>query len=430
MTPAARISAAIEVLDDLARRRRPASEALKDWGLSHRFAGSKDRAAIASLVYDTMRRRASSAFVMGSEAPRALVLGTLALMRGLDLAAIEALCDGGRFAPAPLDAQERERLARPSLDDAPAHVAGDFPQWLEEKLTEAFGHELVAQMQACAARAPVDIRVNALKSERGGLQDALAHLAPIETPHAPFGLRIAPDADGRGPALQSEPEFVKGLFEIQDEGSQLAALLTGVTAGEQVIDLCAGGGGKTLAMAAMMDNRGQIFATDSDKRRLAPIHDRLARAGARNVQVRTPRGAEDPLADLTGSADCVLVDAPCTGSGTWRRNPDAKWRMRPGSLEQRLNEQRQVLDRAGDLVKAGGRIIYVTCSLLPDENDGAITQFLARTPAFSVMASRECLQAAGLGDLADHVRFTRYGVQFTPYLTGTDGFYIAVLRRD
>jgi len=429
MTPAARISAAIEVLDDLGRRRRPASEALKDWGLSHRFAGSKDRAAIASLVYDTLRRRASSAFVMGSDAPRALVLGMLSLMRGLDLAAIETLFDGGRFAPALLDAQERERLARPSLDDAPAHVAGDFPQWLEEKLKDAFADELVAEMQACAARAPVDIRVNVLKSARGALQDALAHLAPIETPHAPFGLRIAPDADGRGPALQSEPEFVKGLFEIQDEGSQLATLLTGVTAGEQVIDLCAGGGGKTLAMAAMMDNRGQIFATDSDKRRLAPIHDRLARAGIRNVQVRTPRGAEDPLVDLTGSADCVLVDAPCTGSGTWRRNPDAKWRMRPGSLEQRLNEQRQVLDRAGDLVKAGGRIVYVTCSLLLEENDGAIVEFLARAPAFSATDSRERLHAGGFGYLSDHVRFTRYGVQFTPYLTGTDGFYIAVLHR-
>ncbi len=428
MTPAARISAAIEVLDDLARRRRPASEALKDWGLSHRFAGSKDRAAIAALVYDTLRRRASSAYVMGSDAPRALVLGTLSLMRGLDLTAIEALCDGGRFAPAPLDAQERERLTRPSLDNAPAHVAGDFPQWLEEKLQEAFQGDLVAEIRACAARAPVDIRVNTLKSERGALQDALAHLAPIETPHAPFGLRIEPGPDGRGPALQSEPEFVKGLFEIQDEGSQIAALLTGAGAGEQVIDLCAGGGGKTLAMAAMMDNRGQIFATDSDKRRLAPIHDRLARAGARNVQVRTPRGAEDPLADLAGSADCVLVDAPCTGSGTWRRNPDAKWRMRPGSLEQRLNEQRQVLDRAGDLVKPGGRIVYVTCSLLPEENDGAITRFLGGNPAFSVTSARECLPAAGLAHLADRVRLTEHGVQLTPRLTGTDGFYIAVLR--
>jgi 16S rRNA (cytosine967-C5)-methyltransferase len=428
MTPAARISAAIEVLDDLARRRRPASEALKDWGLSHRFAGSKDRAAIASLVYDTLRRRASSAHVMASDAPRALVLGTLALMRGLDLAAIEALCDGGRFAPAPLDAQERERLAQLSLDNAPAHVAGDFPEWLEEKLAGFFGPDLVAEMQACAARAPVDIRVNTLKSERGTLQDALAHLAPIETPYAPFGLRIASGADGRGPALQSEPEFVKGLFEIQDEGSQLAALLTGLTAGEQVIDLCAGGGGKTLAMAAMMENRGQIFATDSDKRRLAPIHDRLARAGVRNVQVRTPRGAEDPLADLAGSADCVLVDAPCTGSGTWRRNPDAKWRMRPGSLEQRLNEQRQVLARAGDLVKPGGRIVYVTCSLLPDENDGAITEYLARNPGFSVIAPEQQIARTGLARLVEHVRFASHGVQFTPHRTGSDGFYIAVLQ--
>src|SRR5262249_12768712 len=165
-------------------------------------------------------------------------------------------------------------------------------------------------------------------------------------------------------AVHAEPAFIKGLVELQDEGSQLAALLAGAKPGEQVVDLCAGAGGKTLALAAAMDGRGQIYATDQDKRRLAPIHERLERTRVGNVRVRTPRGEEDPLADLAGKADLVLIDAPCTGVGAWRRNPDAKWRVRPGSLEVRQQQQQAVLDAAAALVKPGGRITYVTCSVL------------------------------------------------------------------
>src|SRR5215203_847397 len=237
-------------------------------------------------------------------------------------------------------------------------------------------------MQALATRAPLDIRANTLKATREQVQDGLAHLTPVWTPHSPVGLRVALGEDGRGPALHSEPEFLKGWFEIQDEGSQLAALLTAVKPGEQVVDLCAGAGGKTLAMAALMANKGQIYATDSDQRRLAPIHDRLARAGVRNVQVRTPRAKADAVTDLDGKIDCVLVDAPCTGIGTWRRNPDAKWRLRPGSLEVRRNEQTTVLDRAAGLVKPGGRIVYITCSILPEENDDMLSAFLENHAGF------------------------------------------------
>ncbi len=185
-------------------------------------------------------------------------------------------------------------------------------------------------------------------------------------------------ADARSPAIHAEPAFIKGLIEIQDEGSQLAALLADAKPGEQVIDLCAGAGGKTLALAAAMDNKGQLYATDDDKRRLAPIHARLERAGVRNVQVRTPRGAADVLADLAGHADLVLIDAPCTGTGSWRRNPDAKWRVRPGALEQRMKEQAELLDRAATLVKPGGRIAYVTCSVLAEENGDQVRGFLGR----------------------------------------------------
>jgi 16S rRNA (cytosine967-C5)-methyltransferase len=429
MTPAARISAAIEVLADIEARRRPAADALKDWGLAHRFAGSKDRAAIASLVYDALRRKSSAAWLMADASPRATVIGMLRLQRGMTAENIAGLFSGERHAPPPLSEAERERLTDGSLQDAPAPIAGDFPEWIEPSLARAFGDDLVAEMQALAARAPLDIRVNPLKATREEARAALAHLSPTDTPHSPLGLRIATGEDGRGPALQAEPEFLKGWFEIQDEGSQLAALVTAAEPGEQVVDLCAGGGGKTLALAAMMDNAGQVYATDGDPRRLAPIHERLKRAGARNVQVRTPRGRADAITDLDEKIDCVLVDAPCTGSGTWRRNPDSKWRLRPGSLETRRKEQAAVLDRAAALVKPGGRIVYVTCSVLPEENDGAVTGFLERQNDFKAMPVEDVLARAGLGHLAAAVRTTSHGLQMTPRVTGTDGFYVAALRR-
>ncbi|WP_414471217.1 RsmB/NOP family class I SAM-dependent RNA methyltransferase [Microvirga sp. M2] len=430
MTPAARISAAVEVLDDIESRRRPAAEALKDWGLSHRFAGSKDRAAIASLVYDALRRKASAAWIMGENTPRAVMLSMLRLQRGMDAGAIAALCSGERFAPEPLSDGERANLAAASLKGAPAHVAGDFPEWIAPSLEGLLGEDLVPEMQALATRAPLDLRVNTLKvSSREEAHDALPHLGAVETPHSPLGLRIAPSEDGRGPAVQAEPEFIKGWFEIQDEGSQLAALLSAVKPGEQVVDLCAGGGGKTLALAAMMENHGQIYATDGDTRRLAPIHDRLSRAGVRNVQVRTPRGGADPVSDLDGRIDCVLVDAPCTGVGTWRRNPDAKWRLRPGSLEVRRKEQATVLDRAAALVKPGGRIVYITCSILPEENDEALEGLLQRAPGFETVKAEALLASAGLSNLSTVVRLTKHGIQLTPGTTGTDGFFVAALKR-
>jgi 16S rRNA (cytosine967-C5)-methyltransferase len=430
MTPAARLSAAIEVLADIDIRRRPAGDALKDWGLAHRFAGSKDRAAIASLVYDALRRKASAAWIMGEGSPRAVLLGMLTLQRGMTPEGVAALCSGERFAPEPLSDDERRRLESARLEGAPPHVAGDFPDWIEPSLRAIFGDDLVPELQALATRAPLDLRVNTLKAgSREEIHDALPHLGAVETPHSPLGLRIRPSEDGRGPAVQAEPEFLKGRIEIQDEGSQLAALLSGVKPGEQVVDLCAGGGGKTLAMAAMMANHGQVYATDSDARRLAPIHERLARAGARNVQVRTPRGRSDAVTDLDGRIDCAFVDAPCTGCGTWRRNPDAKWRLRPGSLETRRTEQAAALDRAARLVRAGGRIVYVTCSVLPEENDEAVAGLLARFDGYRVVPSADVLARAGLSPLAEALRFTSHGLQMTPLRTGTDGFFVAVIER-
>ena len=431
MTPAARLSAAIEVLADVDARRRPAADALKDWGLNHRFAGSGDRAAVAGLVYDTLRRRASAGWVMGEGTPRATLLGMLRLERGFDVDAIAALADGARFAPAPLSADERTRLAQADLASAPPPIAGDYPEWLDAQFARVFGDARAQELAALAARAPLDLRVNTHKADRDKAMAALPGVHCEPTRWSPVGLRIRLAAAAKSPAIHAEPAFLKGMVEVQDEGSQLAALLAGAACGEQVVDLCAGAGGKTLALAAAMENHGQVYATDSDKRRLAPIHARLERAGLRNVQVRTPRGDADVLSNLAGRADLVLIDAPCTGIGVWRRNPDAKWRMRPGALAVRQKEQEAALDRAVPLVKPGGRIAYVTCSVLAEENDDQVRQFLARHPGFAVLPPAQVCDA--LGERAYLFRravlMSEAGLLMTPLRTDTDGFFVSVLRK-
>jgi 16S rRNA (cytosine967-C5)-methyltransferase len=426
MTPAARLSATIEVLSDLDARPRPVNEALKDWALAHRFAGSGDRAAIGALVHDALRRRASSRWIMQSDTARATALGMLVAARQQSIEDISLLCDGSRFAPDPLSETERHALANASLSGAPSHVQGNYPEWLEPEFTAAFGEEAAAEGQALAERAPLDLRVNTLKTIRAKALPALVEYEARAGQFSPDAIRVPPRADGRIKPVQADPLFLKGMVEIQDEGSQIVARLAGAEAGMMVLDLCSGGGGKSLALASLMNNKGQIFATDVDSRRLAPIHDRLSRAGVRNVQVRTPRAGVMPLEDLVGRMDIVFVDAPCTGVGTWRRNPDAKWRIRPGSLDVRVKEQREVIDHAVKYLKPNGLLCYVTCSLLPTENDAQIEALLTRSPGFEVA---DAALPGDMPELQPSMRQTRFGHLLTPHRTGTDGFYIARLRK-
>ena len=430
MTPAARLSAAIEVIADIDARRRPAADTLKEWGLAHRFAGSGDRAAIAGIVYDALRRRASSAFVMGAETPRAIVIGMLKLERGLDAGAIAHLFDGARFAPEALDAAETQALAHGSLADAPPHVAGDYPDWLDPHFARVFGDERAEEAAALARRAPLDLRVNTLSADRAAVAEEFSEYAAQPTRWSPWGLRILVPAGAKSPAIQAEPAFLEGRIEVQDEGSQVAALLTAAEPGETVLDLCAGGGGKTLALAAMMNRSGRLIATDLDKRRLAPIHDRIERARAK-VEVRTPRLDKDVLSGLANNVDLVVIDSPCTGTGTWRRNPDAKWRMRPGALEQRMKEQAEVLDRAAGLARPGGRVAYITCSVLAEENGDQVRAFLARQPNFAVVPPAQVVTrlAEEAGAFAAAALMSAEGVQMTPRRTGTDGFFVSLMTR-
>lgn len=423
-----RVSAAIEVLADMENRKRPAAEALKDWGTAHRFAGSGDRAAIGNLVFDALRIRASSAHLMGEESPRALVLRALIDLWGMSPEDVATLCDGGQFAPQPLSAAETAGLQNTLPDDAPSPIKGNYPDWLAADFERAFGAHAAAEGAALATRAPVDLRVNTLKADREKVLKALSRHQPDATPYSPDGIRIAAGTGpSRSPHVEAEAGHGKGWFEVQDEGSQIASLIAGATPKAQVIDLCAGAGGKTLALAASMKNTGQLYAYDADRMRLRPIFERLKRAGVRNVQV-LEGGDPAVLSPLEGKMDLVLIDAPCTGSGTWRRRPDAKWRLSEANLQTRLEEQRTVLEEGAPLVKPGGLLAYVTCSVLPSENQDQITALLERHPDFTPEPWRPAWEASMPVPPPEGASGDNYLVM-TPRSFGTDGFFVALLRR-
>jgi 16S rRNA (cytosine967-C5)-methyltransferase len=435
MRDGGRIAAAIEVLEDVARTRRPVQDSLRDWGLAHRFAGSRDRSAIGNLVFDVMRRQRSLGAVMGDDGPRALVLAAYIRLWGRDLATLDATLAEDRHAPAPLSGDERVALLRPVPDDAPEVVRADVPDWLEASLRRSFADRFLVECDALAARADLDLRVNTLKADRNEVVAALSEMNAIPTAWSPVGVRVpSGPADDKPPFVSAELSFKKGLFEIQDEGSQLAALIAASGSDGQVVDLCAGAGGKSLAMAAALGNRGQIYAFDSDKRRFGDIIDRIARSGAHNIQIREPKRGGDVLADLAGRADTVLVDAPCTGSGTWRRRPDAKWRLAPGALELRQREQAAVLGEAARLVRPGGRMVYVTCSVLSEENEDRVAAFLESEPGFRAGTTSAVFAAVtGRPAPAETVVPAPVGqgdaIRLTPATSGTDGFFVAVLER-
>jgi 16S rRNA (cytosine967-C5)-methyltransferase len=417
-----RVAAAIDILSALEARPRPVNLALKEWGTASRFAGSKDRAFVSGLVLDTLRKRRSAAWRMGEDSVRAAVLGTLRYSWDWPADRIaEAFADEGH-GPGALSVEEIERLNKP-VDIAKASLAirGDYQDWLDPHFKRVFGERRAEEMAAVADRAPVDLRANTLKADTGKVLDALENMGAVPAGHTHETVRIAaPAASERAAPVEAHPAFAKGWFEVQDAGSQVAAAVAApfVAGGKQVLDYCAGGGGKTLALAAYMRNKGQVYAYDNDPRRMRDIIPRAERAGVRNLQVRSPLD-KAPLAGLEGKMDVVFVDAPCSGSGTWRRHPDTKWRLSPELLYRRMTEQAGVMDEAARYVKAGGRMIYVTCSMFGEENEDRVKAFLGRNDAFSVAP------VAGFDKLKTPEGYLRT----SPLSAGTDGFFAALLER-
>ena len=435
MTPGARAQAAIEILGDL-HDAGPADNYLSRYFRGRRYIGAKDRRAISSTVYGILRRRAEIDWWISDgnlEAPeppsRRRVVAALALAEGWDDAAFESAFDGGDYRPGPLTDIERTLLARLPRDGAvsadegqPDWVRFNYPQWLDAELRRSLGDDLAPTMKALLDGAPVDLRVNRLKTSRDEAQAKLQAegLASQPTRLSPVGLRLS----GRAtlPALQA---FRDGLVEVQDEGSQIAALMVDAQSGMTVADLCAGAGGKTLAVAAAMGNQGRIVAADTDRDRMKGIATRRERAGVSIVEALALDDAEaaSSLEDL--AFDRVLLDVPCSGTGAWRRNPDARWRLTPEDLERDLARQAEILDHGACLVRPGGRMVYVTCSILSSENADQIDGFLARTPGFGPVEIGPIWDRwIGTGGLAKDRHLV-----LSPAREGTDGFFVAVLER-
>lgn len=431
-----RIQAAIELLDEILSgwkdaKRIPADKVIDRYFKDRRFIGSKDRAYVGELVYWVLRNLGLLRFVYpvpsGLSEARMLVMGALIHRGDYGLAELRVMCDGSKYAPHTVTPNEIELLSKKAPSDIPAPARLNYPEWLEPELKKSLGGEFEAAMKALSEQAPTDLRTNTLKTTR---DDLLASLNKEgfecdAAPTSPIGIRLKK----RAPVFTS-PLFKAGHFEVQDEGSQMVAALTDAKPGMRVIDFCAGAGGKTLAIAAQMNNKGRILAWDISEKRLKQIRERLARAGADNVQVHVLESENDPFIKRhKATADRVLVDAPCSGTGTWRRNPDLKWRFTAQDLQEVVALQEKILQSASRLVNKGGRLIYATCSILGSENDEQIAKFLKNNDNFRVVCAKKVWDKVCAGDGSD----TRDGavsyLSVAPHQDGVDGFFAAVLEK-
>lgn len=425
MRDGGRIAAAIEILEDFDARRVPLKVCMADWARGARYAGARDRAFISGLALDVLRRRGSLIAAGGN-------------YRGAVALALHHLWKWDRQRI--IDTFAEEPHGPGALEDAlvstlshhwPASdmIRLDVPAFTYAMIERVSAYPL-EEITASSRRAPVDLRINSLKSDAARVMKALAPQEITTVREVSSAIRIPPvSADQRGPAIDIHPAYQKGWMEVQDAGSQIAALATGPVRGKQVLDYCAGGGGKSLALAALMANHGQIFAYDIEARRLAPLYERAKRAGVRNIQIISPASGSEKLTTLEGRMDVVFLDAPCSGSGTWRRRPDTKWRLTAQQLEQRMTEQDEVLKEGAKYVRPGGTMIYVTCSIFAEENEDRIAHFIKNHPDFTVLSARSAILYTGLVKSPDSIPVeSREGtLRLTPATTSTDGFAITRL---
>ena len=408
------IDATQEVLGEVLTLRQPADTLLSQFFRTRPKLGGRDRAFVAEAVFGVLRHLRSLEHLAGERAPRRLLLAWLARHGGHNLREFTPLCA----------AQELAWLCDvkgADLTALPPAIRLDLPDWLYERLRDLYGEALDTLVAALNRPAPLDLRVNTLRAERATVQARLAAdgIEAKPTPWSPWGLRVQDK-----PAINRHPLFLDGTLEVQDEGSQLLALLTGARRGEMVCDFCAGAGGKTLALGAMMKNSGRLYAFDVSVKRLAQLKPRLRRSGLSNVHPILITGENDArVKRLAGKFDRVLVDAPCSGLGTLRRNPDLKWRQTPQSIAELTAKQAAILAAAANLVKPGGRLVYATCSLLAEENEAIVTTFRNSHPEFRPMPAGEALAAQKIP--------LEMGETFTlnPAHHGTDGFFAAILEK-
>lgn len=434
MTPGARVAAAIELLDAVeADLTRPVDALVAGWFRKRRYAGGGDRRAIQAILYTVLRRRAQIDWWLEAEGrpvdSRGRALVALTLGEGWGEADLDGAFDGGQYRPAPLDEGEcalAASLAGKGFDDPaqPVHVRGNIPAWMEEGFRAALGDTLEPELAGLMREAPVDLRINSLKTTREAVAGLLAAqgIESTPTPFSPLGLRLAGRVN-----LANSPIIRDGLAEPQDDSSQIAALLVGARPGEAIVDFCAGAGGKTLALAAIMENRGHIVACDTSPGRLERARPRLERAGVEIAELQVLEGGNGlwPGAE-EGGYDRVLVDAPCSGTGAWRRHPEARWRINSEDLMQYMALQARILTAASRLVAPGGRLVYAVCSLLPEEGEGRVAEFLRMCPDFNAFPVCKAWETRLDSDCPAGDVFLR----LRPGRDGTDGFFVAILVRD
>ncbi|GLQ07605.1 RsmB/NOP family class I SAM-dependent RNA methyltransferase [Sneathiella chinensis] len=433
MTPSARLSSVIELLTDVENTSGPAEHVIKRYFKARRFAGSKDRRWITEFFYDIQRRRGELVWLAEqgqlAPVPRSLALVGLVYLAGISVEEVESLYLSGSYAADPLSPEEKAVLV--SLPDAnrdamPLAVRGNFPDWLMDRLTASYGARMEAVLQSFQDRAPFCLRVNTLKTDREEVCRILAEdgIPCHPTEISPVGIRIEERVN-----LNSHPVMERGLVEIQDEAAQIAALLADAGPGMNVVDYCCGAGGKALVMAATMQNTGLLRAFDINPRRMKDIAIRTRRAAVGIVQSLALQGNDEDaeiLSRIEGEADRVFVDAPCSGSGTWRRQPDQRWSLTPEGLADLVAVQADILDTASALVAPGGRLVYATCSILEEENASQIAAFLARHPDFEILPVSDLWDGVGLSEAeAGQGDF----LSLTPADYGTDGFFTAILQR-
>lgn len=427
MRPAAHLQATIELLDEIAETHYPADRIMAAYFKQRRYIGSKDKAAISENLYTILRNRLRYEYILNSQNLGVHSRMLAALLLKINNGDLYNTFDGQKYSPKRLRPGQLERFDELDLnviDTAPLHVSLNVPEWLAPKLQAALGEHYEAEMHALNQRATTDIRVNTLQCTVEQMQHALESVGYTaqRTELSPWGMRFKDRV-----ALFNLKAFKQGWFEIQDEGSQLLALLAGVKAGQKVVDFCAGAGGKTLALAAMMQNKGSIYACDVHSKRLEQLSKRAKRAGVHNVRTHLLSSENDKwVKQHKDFADVVLIDSPCTGTGTWRRSPDSRWNLTPENLSNLVALQQSILQSAQRLVKPGGRLLYATCSLLEEENEHQITEFLANNKGFEL---DDFSYPASTFDSAELFQPSKHQFRTLTSLNRTDGFFVASLRR-
>jgi len=430
--PRPMVAQAISLLAEVLKFERPADGVLSQYFKTHRELGHADRGRLAELIYAILRHLASLRAVVARSAPpegheaRHLVLAALVRLQGRNLREIEHLLKGDEnewFGRLKAAGQEKSETMTPA-------VSHEWPEWLETALAAMPDADRDALARSLLQPAPLDLRINPLRAKRPEILAQLDKhgIVAEETPYSPWGMRVESK-----PAIQRHPAFEKGDIEVQDEGSQLLVAMLAPKRGEMVLDFCAGAGGKTLLMGALMKNTGRLYATDISEKRLAKLGPRVARAGLSNVQtIRIAHERDDRIQRLAGKFDRVLVDAPCSGTGTLRRNPDLKWRQSVEQVNELSDMQAKILEAAAPLVRPGGLLVYATCSLLDQEN-GAIQQaFSEKHTEFEVVNPVQQLAAVGVDLPTDAVTQGAMGLpglQLLPHRHNTDGFFAAVWRK-